>query len=197
LPEEVGQRHRKVGQQDCIIWGSIPTKFHQNLIIKLTKLYGFEVFFFSVKNGSVTLKSRSRSLKVRTSTVLNLDVRYVLAIKSDVMLHTGRKKWLYALNALCRPQPKSGIVPFKKKCRESNSGAIGLPNGERPELECRRGEDCHADDVGLVWREEGVSTVGCGDGCPPPNWGQDWESAVPLPQKRIDFASHKANFGAN
>ena len=30
----------------------------------MTKLYGFEVFGFQVKNGSVTLKSGSRSLKV-------------------------------------------------------------------------------------------------------------------------------------
>ena len=32
---------------------------------------------------------------VRTSVVLNLDVRYALAIKSDVTLHAGRKKTIF------------------------------------------------------------------------------------------------------
>ena len=51
---------------------------------------------------AVNMASRRASVNilqsgVRTSMVLNLDVRYVLAIKSDVTLHTGRKKTILAV----------------------------------------------------------------------------------------------------
>ena len=48
--------------------------------------------------------------------------------------------------------------------------------------------------VGGVWREEGVTRVGCGDGCPPFHWGRVWEDAVPTPQKKIECASHIGEF---
>ena len=62
---------------------------------------------------------------------------------------------------------------------------------ERPEFECRRGEDRGAAPmrVGGVWREEvRVRRAGCGDECPAPHWG-----AVPPPEK-MDFASQIGEF---
>jgi len=49
-PEEVGQGHCKVGHQDGVLWGSIPTKFHQNLIIN-DKVMDFNFSVFGSKMG--------------------------------------------------------------------------------------------------------------------------------------------------
>ena len=104
--------------------------------------------------------------------VLDLDV----AIKSDVTLHTGRKKlfWLYAL--LCTMQATAvdsrsqESFPLKRSVENQTvgfriskwgSGPSSSAVGARIEAPMR---------VGGVWREEvRVRTAGCGDGCPAPH----------------------------
>jgi len=74
-PEEVGQGQRKVGQQDGVLWGSIPTKFHQNPIIN-DKVIWIWIFLFLGQKWvcdfrSQYHKSRSRSLKVGQCTYVH------------------------------------------------------------------------------------------------------------------------------
>jgi len=58
---------------------------------------------------------------LRTSIVLNLDVRYTLAIKSGITLHARRKTYFGCMEGL----------DGKKEVWELNSGAPGLATGTR------------------------------------------------------------------
>jgi len=56
--------------------------------------------------------------------------------------------------------------------------------GERPDFECRRGEDRGADEG--VWGAErgGCEENGVWGWVSPPHWGRVWDDAVPPPQKK-------------
>jgi len=58
--------------------------------------------------------------------VLNLDICYTLAIKSDVTLHTGREKqfWLYALRTMhyAGNSRSEGSFPLKRSVGNQTVG---------------------------------------------------------------------------
>ena len=58
--------------------------------------------------------------------------------------------------------------------------------GERPEIECRRGEDRGAAPMRVsgMWREEGVSRAGCGMGIPLPTEDGSGRVLCVLPRKK-------------
>ena len=66
---------------------------------------------------------------VRTSMVLNLDIRYALAIKSDVTLNAGRKKFFAVSVTMHYAGHSHSQRSFSlKEVGEPNSGApLGVP----------------------------------------------------------------------